>query len=280
VVELRRADGKPLQVLSKANVDALLLAHWQSPEEFVVKAADGITDLYGALFKPHDFDSGRKYPVIDDIYAGPQWAAVPRAYLEGAPRRGLAQLGFIVLRLDGRGTPERGKRFQDAVYLNLGRNEIPDHVAALRQLAATRPYMDLERVGIVGHSYGGYFAIRALLTAPDVFKVGVASAPPTELLLDPVGIEPYLGLPQEHKDAYDFASNLPLAHNLRGRLLLIAGTSDVNVPFSETLRMVDALTRAGKPYDLVVLPARDHTIPGDAYWRTTVRRYLQEHLQP
>jgi len=283
VVELRRADGALLQTLSKANIDALKDLMWKPPEEFVVKAADGKTDLYGVLYKPYDFDAKKQYPVIEVIYGGPFTSVVPksfadyRAYYGQAPA--LAQLGFITFLLDARGTPERGKEFQHMAYPNMGRHEIPDHVAALKQLAEKRPYMDLSRVGIVGQSRGGYFATRALLLYPDVYHVGVASAGPYEA--DQIFPE---GPPEEIKEAYEYASNLRHAGNLKGKLLLIHGTSDNVVPVSETMKMVDALIRTEKSFDLLLMPGQGHSLhrlPGSApYWREAVRRYFQEHLKP
>lgn len=284
VVELRRADGTLLQTLARANIDALKELGWKPPEEFVVKAADGVTDLYGILYKPYDFDPNKKYPVIERIYAGPQIAYVHRRFTDvGDPNLyALAQLGFIVFMVDGRGTPERGKAFQDVGYGNFGRHEIPDHVAALKQVAATRPYMDLSRVGIFGHSWGGYFALRALLLAPDVYHVAIASAPAVDVAFEEY-YEPYMGLPQKNKEGYEYGSSLRLAGNLKGKLLLIHGTSDINVPFSHTMKMVETLIRAGKPYDLIVLPEIPHGfITGTSYryWRDAIRHYFQEHLKP
>ena len=283
VVELRAADGEPLQTLSQANIDALKDLKWRPPEEFVVKAADQKTALYGVLYKPYDFDPNKKYPVIEVIYAGPQAAVVQRTFVPQWPAANalaLAQLGFITFMVDGRGTPERGKVFQDLVYGNIGRHEIPDHVATLKQLAEKRSYMDLERVGITGHSFGGYLTIRSMLLAPDVYHVGVASAP----VVDPYygnAMEVYLGLPQNNKEGYDYASNLRLAKNLKGRLLFIVGTLDA-IPFSSTMKMSEAIIRAGKPYDLLVMPEQDHFPSGTSgrYWNDTTRWYFQEHLEP
>ena len=281
--ELRRADGKLLQTLSKANIDALSELKWRPPDEFVVKAADGKTDLYGVLYQPYDFDANKKYPVIDFIYAGPQAAVVPQTFMGnfGAPQV-MAQLGFVTFIVDGRGTPGRGKEFQDVVYGNLGRYEIPDHVAALKQLAEKRPYMDLNRVGIRGYSWGGHFALRAMLQAPEVYHVGVAGAPDTDLYNHiPNDVEPWLGQPQKNKEAYDYGTNYWLAGNLKGKLLLVHGTSDVNVPFSVTMRMVDALIRAGKFFDLVVVPEGSHSsTAGPTYAWEAARRYFHEHLKP
>jgi dipeptidyl aminopeptidase/acylaminoacyl peptidase len=281
-VELRRADGTLLQTLAQANIDALKELKWNPLEEFVVKAADGETDLYGVLYKPYDFDPGKKYPVIECIYAGPQMWVVPRIFISPAiGAQALAQLGFVTFIVNGRGTPGRGKEFQDVVYGNFGRHEIPDHVAVLKQLASMRSYMDLSRVGIYGHSFGGYFTIRAMLLAPDVYHVGVASggfAEPISTL-----VEPYLGLLQDNKEEYEYASNLRLAGNLKGKLLLLVGTSEVL--FGTNMKMVEAFIRAGKPYDLNVFPEQEHDFIDDPeiarryYWET-LRRYFQEHLKP
>ena len=279
--ELRRADGRLLQTLSKATMDGLDELKWSPPEQFVVKAGDGKTDLYGVLYKPYDFDRGKKYPVIDFIYAGPQAVVVPQTFMRNFVYQAMAmaQLGFVTFIVDGRGTPGRGKAFQDVVYGNLGRYEIPDHVAALKQLAEKRAYMDLTRVGITGYSWGGHFALRAMLQAPEVYHVGVAGAPDTDLYNHlPNDIEPWLGQPQKNREAYDYGSNLWLAGNLKGKLLLVHGTSDVNVPFAVTMRMVDALVRAGKFFDLIVLPEEKHPIT--TYMREAQRRYFQEHLKP
>lgn len=169
---------------------------------------------------------------------------------------------------------------------NIGRHEIPDHVATLEQLAEKRPYMDLSRVGIFGHSWGGYFTIRALLLAPDVYHVGIASAPAPPEKLDVVVVEPWIvagmGSPYNNKEGYEYASNLRFAGNLKGKLLLIHGTSDRTPPFSHTMKMVEAFIRAGKPYDLIVFPKQGHRYTGKnrTYRREAVRRYFQEHLKP
>jgi dipeptidyl aminopeptidase/acylaminoacyl peptidase len=284
VVELRRADGTLLQVLSKANIDALEELKWSPPEEFVVKAADGTTDLYGILYKPYDFDPDKRYPVIEHIYAHPCCTDVPRTFTSnysGVPAQALAQLGFIAFIVDGRGTPERGKEFLDVVYGNIGRHEIPDQVAALEQLAAERPYMDLTRVGVWGGSGGGYSTIRAMLQAPDVYHVGIAANPDVERY-DHGGDVPYMGLPEKNKEGYDYGSNIRLAGDLKGKLLLIQSTADPHGTFAWTMKLVDALIQAGKPYDLLVLPDQGHMPSGMSltYMQEAIRRYFQEHLKP
>lgn len=278
VVGLRRSDGMLLETVSKANIDALSELRWSPPEEFVVKAADGKTDLYGVLYKPFDFDPNKKYPVIESIYAAPGNIWVQHTFFLNFrnPLQALAQLGFIAFIVDGRGTGGRGKEFQDVLYGNIGRYEILDHVGTLRQLAEERPYMDLSRVGILGHSYGGYMAVRAMLVAPEAYHVGVASAAISDMS-EHAGNWIFFGSPQENREAYEYASNLRLAGNLKGKLLLIHGTSDIWVPFSHTMKMVDALFRAGKSYDLMVLPEQGH---GGPYVQEAARRYFQEHLKP
>jgi len=200
--ELRRMDGANPVVLAEADISALREIGWRLPEEFVVKAADGVTDVYGLMYKPHDFDPSRTYPLIEIIYAGSQAAAVPRRFVPGESghlAQALAQLNFVTVVLDARGTPGRSKSFQDVVYRAIGRNEIPDHVAALRQLGERHAYLDLERVGVHGKSWGGYFALRAMLQAPEFYRVGVASALVADLATTAYSpIVPYMGLPEEN----------------------------------------------------------------------------------
>ena len=285
VVELRKADGTLLQTLSEANIDALKDLKWSPPEEFIVKAADKKTDLYGVLYKPYDFDSNKKYPVIDQIYNGPQTTWVPRTFTgrRGIWPQALAQLGFIIFMVDGRGTPERGKEFQDVVYGNFGRNEIPDHVATLKKLAEKRPYMDLDNVGIFGGSWGGYMTIRALVLAPEIYHVGIAIYPVVDLYDHMASaIEPFMSLPNNNREGYKYGSSLRMVSNLKGKLLLIHGTSDVNATFSATMKMAEALIRANKPFDLIVFPEMNHSFPGKSgqYALEAIRKYFQEHLKP
>jgi dipeptidyl aminopeptidase/acylaminoacyl peptidase len=285
VVELRRSDGTLLQTLARADISALEeQLRWQVPEPFVVKAADGMTDLYGVLYKPYDFDPTKQYPVLEHIYGGPFANNVSHTFYQSPLPLAWAQLGIIVFVVDGRGTPERSKAFQDVTYGSVGRYEIPDHVATLKQLAADRPYMDLDRVGIIGSSFGGYFATRALLLAPETYHVGIAVSPAADLYVKATVMEQYMELAENNEEGYAYASNARLAEHLNGKLLLIHGTNDVNAPISETMKLVDALIHAGKPFDLLVLPNHDHQIlqapgPRGEYARDAVRRYLLEHLR-
>jgi dipeptidyl aminopeptidase/acylaminoacyl peptidase len=256
---------------------------WSPPEEFVVKAADGQTDLYGLIYKPHDFDPTRSYPVIDYIYNGPFISWVPRTFSDGrgVGQAALAQHGFVVFMVDGRGTTDRGKAFQDVAYRNFGRNEIPDHVAALRAAASTRPWMDLGRVGIYGFSWGGYMTVRAMLLEPDIYRVAVAGAGVYDIHdQNAWAIEAYMDLPWENPEGYEYGSSLRLADRLGGKLLLMHGTSDQNATFSTTMKLVEAFVRANKPYDLMILPEVDHAPSGQsgAYFNLYLRRYFQEHL--
>jgi dipeptidyl aminopeptidase/acylaminoacyl peptidase len=282
--ELRKADGTLLQVLEEADISGLKQIRWQPPEAFVVKAADGKTDLHGVLYKPYDFDPQKKYPVLDYIYNGPQTTWVPRTFndMGGLLAQAMAQLGYIIFIVDGRGTPERGKAFQDVVYGKFGQHEIPDHVATLQQLAAQRPYMDLQRVGIYGGSFGGYMTVRAMLTAPEVYRAGIAIAPVYDQEDMPAAVERYMGTPHEKPEGWKQLSSLPLAGKLQGKLLILHGTSDVNAPFSGTMRMVAAFIRAGKRIDMQILPEETHGFAGasQVYMLTMLRSYFAEHLKP
>jgi dipeptidyl aminopeptidase/acylaminoacyl peptidase len=251
----------------------------------VVKAADGTIALHGVLYKPFDFDPEKTYPVAEFIYAGPFTLLHQRRYTvvpwRGGYAEALAHLGFITFVVDGRGTPERGKAFQDVVHSNFGRHEISDHAAALRQLAAERPYMDLDRVGIFGGSWGGYFTVRALLLEPELYKVGVASSPVYDLYdHGATGLEGYMPLLEEAPEAYAYASSLRLVDRLQGHLLMIHGTSDINSTLSTTMKMVHALMEAGKPYDLILLPGQPHRPFGKAadYRMEAHARYFVRHL--
>jgi dipeptidyl-peptidase 4 len=279
VFELRKADGAEARELwSGAQIVREL--GWTLPEEVRATAADGETELFGLLFKPRDFDPTRKYPIVDHIYLGPHTAHVPRSlvsltYFES---QDLANLGFLVLVVDARGTPERGRAFQDAFFGQFGQHEIADHAAVLRHLAAERPYIDLERVGAIGHSWGGYGVLRALLLEPELYRVGVAIAAAVDLEHFRVSIEPFMGcLPADCPEAYELGSSTRLADRLQGRLLLVHGTSDDDVPFGDAVRMMGALNRASRPYDVVIFPEADHAI-GEPYAWERVRSYLREHL--
>ena len=282
-VELRDADGTLIEQLGQASIASLKAVGYTPPEPFRVKAADGTTDLYGVLYRPADFDAARRYPIIDYIYAGPFIAVHQATYAPSSAMHriaaSLAQMGFVVAMLDARGTPGRGKAFQDVNYGRIGQIEILDHVAALRALAQSRPYIDTARAGIAGHSWGGYFALRGMLTAPDFFKVGYAGAPGD--LTEAASInEPNMGLLASNQAGYDAGSNIGKASALRGRLKIMHGTSDVMAPLSTTMRMVQALIEANRTVDLLIMPGQPHGPAGafGRYYREDVRRFMATHL--
>jgi dipeptidyl aminopeptidase/acylaminoacyl peptidase len=280
--DVRSTDGRTSFRYAKADASALAEIRYAVPEPITVVAADGVTPLYGVLYKPSDFDARKRYAVIDYIYAGPFLSIVPWSFVgnvEAWAANALAQMGFVVMVLDARGTPGRGKAFQDMNYGRVGQTEIPDHAAALRQAAATRPYMDMERVGICGHSSGGYFALRGMLTAPELFKAGYAGAPGA-LEEEAIVNEPNLGLPGVNPAGYAAGSNLPLAKNLRGALKMMHGTSDVSASLSTTMRMADAFIREGKRFELLLMPGQPHGPVGPArrYYDDDVRLFFVREL--
>ena len=280
--ELVSTEGKTRVRLTTSDVSAVEALGYKPPEALTVAAADGVTPLHGVLYRPRDFDAGKRYPVIAYIYAGPFTTTVPWSYVGNAmslDAASMAQLGFVVVMLDPRGGPGRSKAFQDANYGRVGQTEIPDYVTGLKQAAATRPWMDLERVGIFGHSWGGYFALRGMLTAPEFFKAGYAGAPGA-LEEEAIINEPYLGLPGVNPAAYQAGSNLALAGKLRGALKMMHGTSDVNATLSTTMRMAEALIREGKHFEMLIMPGQPHSPepPLDRYYSDDVNLFFLRTL--
>src|SRR5690606_41689412 len=222
---------------------------WKPAEVFKVKARDGVTDLYGVMYKPTDFDPTKRYPVIDNIYPGPQVGSVgPWQFKGGGEPFALAELGFIVIQLDHMGTPLRSKAFHDNYYGNFIDDGLPDHVSALKQLGARYPWMDLDRVGIYGHSGGGFASTAAILRYPDFYKVAVSQAGNHDNATyeDDWG-EKWQGLLERYPDgstSYDNQANYLVAENLKGKLLLAHGSMDSNVPPNNTRLVVDALSEA------------------------------------
>lgn len=261
--EIVAVDGARRNRLTVSDDTAVKAMGWRPPEPVEVRAADGVTPLYGAIFKPHDFDPARRYPVLAYIYGGPFVTVLSGAYVNAMSLRAnsLAQMGFVVVAFDVRGSSGRSKAFQDATYGKIGQSEIPDYVTGMRQVSASRPWMDMDRVGIVGHSWGGYFALRGMLTAPDMFKAGYAGAP--EALEEDAAVnEPNMGLPADNPSGYAAASNFALAGNLRGSLKIMHGTSDTSASLSSTMRMADALIKANKRFELLLIPGMDHNSDG------------------
>ncbi|HEY8291960.1 MAG TPA: DPP IV N-terminal domain-containing protein, partial [Thermomicrobiales bacterium] len=263
---LRKADGTLVMKFEEADISALTEMGWRFPERFSVKARDGVTDLYGCLFRPTNYDPARQYPVLDSIYPGPQTIHTPKAFGggEGGGRnfwqdQALAELGFIVVTIDGMGTPYRSKAFVDVAYgTNFGEaGGLEDHLTGLKQLAARDPSLDLDRVGIYGHSGGGFASAHALLRFPDFYKVAVSSAGNHNQMGYLAGWgERYIGMPEG--DNYAGQINASLAHNLKGKLLLVHGELDDNVHPSLTMQLVDALIAANKDFDLLIIPFTNH----------------------
>lgn len=282
---LRDHTGEVVMELERADASALYAAGWTPPERVVVKSADGVTDIYCAIYKPHDFDPDTKYPVLDEIYPGPQISTTPLRFpLSGgvmtAERSGaiFAALGFVVVAVDARGTAMRERAFQDHARLVGDNQYVDDHVAAIRQLARTRPWMDLDRVGIFGHSGGGYASTRSMLLAPDFFKVAVSSAGDhDDRIYHAWWGERFYG-PRDEFD-FDPHANVTLVDNLKGKLLLAHGGMDDNVTPHLTLRLVEALIKANKDFDLLIVPNADHSMfDNAAYWLRRRWDYFVRHL--
>jgi dipeptidyl aminopeptidase/acylaminoacyl peptidase len=223
---LRAADGKMISTIEKADISKLLATGWKPPVPITVKARDGVTDLYGLMFKPTNLDEKKKYPIINHIYPGPQGGSVGSRSFSAArsDTQALAELGFIVVEIDGMGNPLRSKKFHDAYYANMGDNTLPDQITAMKQLAARYPWIDLDRVGIYGHSGGGYATADAMFRYPDFFKVGISESGnhDNRVYEDDWG-ERYHGLltrDSSGKTNYDDQANQNIAKNLKGHLLL------------------------------------------------------------
>jgi dipeptidyl-peptidase 4 len=282
VITARDWDGRVLVELERAGITRLLATGWSAPERFRATAADGQSEVYGLLYKPHGFDPTRSYPVIDTPYGIPVDNRVSPAFDPGHygyDAETLAALGFVVIAVDGRGSPGRGKAFHDASYANLaGACGLADHVAALRELAATRPWMDLDRVGVTGMSGGGFAAVRAMLDFPDVFTVGVAESGMHDFRYVNAGLaEPYNGPYDEA--TYAVASNVDSADRLAGKLLLIHGGLDDRVAPQLTLRLAERLIAADKDFDLLIVPDADHIYFGYEHYVTRRRwDFLVRHL--
>jgi dipeptidyl aminopeptidase/acylaminoacyl peptidase len=277
--------------VAKQDISKLLAYGWVPPTPIKVKGRDGKTDLYGLMFKPTHFDASKKYPIINNVYPGPQTGSCGSREFMAAHRdmQSLAELGFVVVCIDGMGTPWRSKTFHEAYYGNLGDNTIPDQVAGMKDLAAQYPFIDLDRVGMYGHSGGGNATAAAMFHYPDFFKVGIAeSGNHDERDYEDDWAEKWAGLEVKNPDGtsnYDSQANQNYAKNLKGHLLLAHGTMDDNVPPNNTLLVVDALIKANKDFDLLLIPNVPHGYgPASQYmmrrrWDYFVR-YLAGDLPP
>lgn len=279
VSELRDArNGSILEQLGTADIS--LLEGWKSPEVFTATARDGKTTIYGAIWKPVNFDPSKKYPVIDNSYTGPHTQVFPKAFWNGiwSQNIALAELGFLVVMIDGLGSSGRSKKFHDYSYKNLGGN-LADHVGAIRQLGQKYPWVDTSRVGIMGHSAGGYDAAHGLLAFPGFYKVGVASSADHDHRMEKAWWpEMYMGWPVD--STYHLQSNITMAGNLEGKLLITHGGLDDNVNPSATFKLAEALIRNDKQFDMLILPSQRHGYSGDfgKYFTKMKWNYFVEHL--
>jgi dipeptidyl aminopeptidase/acylaminoacyl peptidase len=278
VVELRRAsDGTLVRELERADWNALLQTGWRAPERFTAKGRDGVTDIYGVLCRPSNFDPAKKYPVIENIYAGPQGSFTPKAFSPLHRMQELAELGFIVVQMDGMGTSHRSKAFHDVCWKNLGDAGFPDRIAWLKAAAAKHPSLDLSRVGIYGGSAGGQNALRALLAHGDFYKAAVADCGCHDNRMDKIWWnEQWMGWPVGPH--YEEQSNVTQAHKLQGKLLLTVGELDRNVDPASTMQVVNALIQADKDFELVVFPGAGHGAGGSAYGRRRMQDFFVRHL--
>lgn len=258
----RTSDAKTLMNLETSDISELLAQNWKVPEVFVAKARDGKTDIWGNIYYPSNFDPTKKYPVIESIYAGPHGSFVQKSFRPFMYSiSGLSELGFIVVSIDGMGTSNRSKAFQDVCFQNLKDAGFPDRILWMQAAAETRPFMDLTRVGLYGTSAGGQSALAGLLFHPEFYKAGVSSCGCHDNRMDKMWWnEQWMGYPVGKH--YEECSNVVNAHKLEGKLLLIVGEVDDNVDPASTMQVADALIKADKDFELVVIPGSNHTSGG------------------
>jgi dipeptidyl-peptidase-4 len=278
VITLRSAlHGEKIAELAQVDLAPLLATGWRLPEPFVAKGRDGNTDIYGVIWRPSNFDPKRKYPVIENVYAGPQGVYVPKSFEINNDNQRLAQAGFIVVEVDGMGTGHRSRSFEAATYRNLGDAGFPDRMAWIRAAAQKHPEMDLTRVGIFGTSAGGQNALRGILMWPDFYKACVADCGCHDNRMDKRWWnERFMGLPVG--PWYEEQSNVTQAYRLQGKLLLLVGEMDKNVDPSSTLQVVNALIKADKQFDFLVMPEQGHGVLGTDYGWEKMVRFFMHHL--
>ncbi len=285
VTVLRGPDGRVMQTIEEADISRLLEAGWQPPQHFIAKGRDGSTDIHGYLYTPSNFAADRSYPIIDYIYPGPQVGPIGwRSFRPNTPGnpQALAELGFFVVTLDAMGTPLRSKAFHDRWYGDMRDNGLEDHVATIKELAARHPQIDLNRVGIYGHSGGGFSSTDAILRFPDFFKVAVSAAGnhDNRSYFYSWG-EKYQGPMERNEDgtdSFESQANQNMAENLQGKLMLMYGTLDDNVHPNATLLVIDELIKNNKDFDLLALPNRNHSYSREPYVVRRTWDYFVRHL--
>ncbi|WP_035479368.1 S9 family peptidase [Gelidibacter mesophilus] len=271
--------GKIVAELTTAEIADVLVKGWTAPEPFKLTAKDGKTTIYGALWKPTHFDPTKSYPIIDHTYSGPHTQMFPKSFDRAFMNQSLAELGFIVMMVDGLGSSGRSKEFHDHSYKNMG-NNLEDHILAISYLGNQYAWVDTDRVGVFGHSAGGYDTGRAMLAFPEVYKVGVASSADHDFRMEKAWWpEMYQGWPVDA--TYEEVSNITNAKNLKGKLLLVHGGIDENVNPSATFKFAEALINADKEFDLFIFPSQRHGYQGKAnkYFIKKRWNYFVEHLK-
>jgi dipeptidyl-peptidase 4 len=278
VTTLRSAeDGRLICELEQADFSELVAGGWTIPEPFMAKGRDGETDIYGVIVRPRDFDPGRKYPVIEKVYAGPQSSYTPKSFSRMRQEHTLADMGCIVVMVDGMGTSHRGKAFHDICWKNLADAGFPDRIAWIKSAAEKYPYFDLSRVGTFGGSAGGQNAMRALIDHHDFYKVAVADCGCHDNRMDKIWWnEAWMGWPVD--DSYAQSSNVEHASRMEGKLLLIVGELDRNVDPASTMQVVDALVRANKDFELLIIPGAGHGAAETPYGSRRRTEFLRRHL--
>ena len=295
-IMLKDRRGKVIMELAKPDLDLVYAAGWKKPERFVVKAADNVTDLYGVMWKPSNFDPEKKYPIISVVYPGPYFGFVPTSFtLDDSYCTRMAQLGFIVITVGHRGdTPMRGKAYHRYGYGNMRDYPLADDKYAIEQLAQRHAFIDGKKVGIYGHSGGGFMAAAAICTYPDFYTAAVSCSgnhdnsiynrgwgecyngvrEVEKVVKDSLGNET-----KEYEYKFRVKSNAEIAKNLKGHLMLVTGDMDKNVNPAHTYRMAQALIEAGKDFDMLVIPGAGHGYgSADEYFEKKMYRFFAKHL--
>ncbi|MBA6342771.1 DPP IV N-terminal domain-containing protein [Colwellia sp. MB02u-10] len=281
---VRSTNSKSGFIIEQMDITKLSDTGWQAPTPFIVKDRNNEHDIYGLMYKPSDFDASKSYPVVNYLYPGPQVGSIRGRHFRSArgDNQAIAELGFIVIEIDALGTPGRSKSFHEFYYQNMGDSGIPDQVSAIKQLAKKYHWIDSTRVGIWGHSGGGFASTRALLTYPDFYSVAVSQAGnhDNRNYADEWG-EKYHGMLVKKEDGttnYDSQANQLIVENLKGKLLIAHGTTDTNVPPYNTLIVVEALIAANKDFDMLMLPNRGHGFARKPYMMRKRWDYFVQHL--
>ncbi len=277
VHDLRKAsDGALISTLEKADVGPLMQAGWRAPQVFVAKGRDGKTDIWGLAYRPLHMDPLKRYPIVEDIYAGPQDSFVPKSFAPYSYDQSVAELGFVVVKIDGTGTRNRSKAFHDVAWKNIADAGFPDRILWMKALAKRYPNIDIDRVGVFGTSAGGQNSTGAVLFHPEFYKVAVSSCGCHDNRMDKLWWnEQWMGYPVGPE--YAEQSNITNAGKLKGKLLLMVGELDTNVPPESTIRLCDAFMKAGKEIDFLIIPGSDHT-SGGPYGERKRRDFLTKNL--